>query len=45
MRLERLLVFAGGFPTALCRLDPTKYALVNAALALNLRAGSYINIF
>jgi hypothetical protein len=33
------------FPAALCRLDPTKYGLVNAAFALNLRAGSYINIF
>ena len=44
MKLERLL-FPAGLPTALCRLDPTKYALVNAALALNLRAGSYINIF
>jgi hypothetical protein len=36
---------AVGLPTALCRLEPTKYALVKAALALNLRAGSYINIF
>jgi hypothetical protein len=34
-----------GLPTALCRLDPMKYALVKAALALNLRAGSYISIF
>ena len=36
---------AVGLPTALCRLEPTKYGLVKAALALNLRAGSYINIF
>lgn len=34
-----------GLPTALCRLEPIKYALVKAALALNLRAGSYISIF
>jgi hypothetical protein len=39
-----ILSLEGGvviFPVvALCRRDPTKYGLVNAALALNLLAGS-----
>jgi len=43
MKLWR--VPAEDLPAVLCRLDPTKYGLVKAALALNLRAGSYINIF